>query len=305
MSSLACLDDARIDAVLNVPDCVAVLDDAFADLARGQAAVHVRHRTDCGATKLSTMGGLWTARGVAGVKTYPTVAGQFSFLVTLFDTRANRPLAVLEANALTRLRTTALTSLVAQKALCIQPRKLALFGAGLQGRAQAEALCAQFRFAEVVVVDPQGDDAWCARLALRQGCRVTLGDAESAVRQADMVVTATRSKVPVFDGRWLSPGALVVAMGTSLPDGRELDDATLSRAARVLVEYLPQSRAEAGEVVLGLQSGALDDVRLVDLPALYRGEQPWRASASDIVVFKSVGTGLADVACAWLAVQRA
>ena len=304
MSNLPYFNDRRVDALLNVRDCISVLDEAFADLARGRAAVHVRNRTDCDATKLSTMGGLWTSRGVAGIKAYPTVEGQFSFLVTLFDTHANRPLALLEANALTRLRTTALTCLVAQKAMQPVVRKLALFGAGLQGRAQAEALCSLFRFSEVAVVDPQGDDAWCARLALSHGCRVSLSEAEPAVRRADLVVTATRSKVPVFDGSWLSSGALVVAMGTSLPNGRELDDTTLSRAAQVLVEYLPQSRFEAGEVVLGLQSCAIDEVRLADLPALYRGDRPWRASTDDIVVFKSVGIGLADVACAWLAVQR-
>ena len=68
--------------------------------------------------------------------------------------------------------------------------------------------------------------------------------------------------------------------------------------------HLPDRRIEAGEVVLGLQSCAIDEVRLADLPALYRGDRPWRASTDDIVVFKSVGIGLADVACAWLAVQR-
>jgi len=298
------LDDARIDALLDVPGCVSALDAAFTDLAHGRAAVQARHRRDCGAVKLSTMGALWPQRQVAGVKAYTTVAGQFSFLVTLFDTAANRPLALLEANTLTRLRTSALASLVAGKALRSGARKLALFGAGLQGRAQTEAMLALQRFDEVAVVDPKGSPAWCAELAAQHDCRVSLCEAPEAVRGAQLILTATRSKTPVFDGAWLEPGAVVIATGTSLPDGTELDNATLQRASRVLVEWKPQSLVEAGEVVLGLSSGALDSDRIADLVDLYAGRTAWRESDDDIVVFKSVGIGLADVACGWLALER-
>jgi len=298
------LDDARIDALLDVPGCVSALDAAFTDLAHGRAAVQARHRSDCGAIKLSTMGALWPERQVAGVKAYTTVAGQFSFLVTLFDTAAKRPLGLLEANTLTRLRTAALTSLVAGKALRAGARKLALFGAGLQGRAQAEAMLGLQHFDEVAVVDPKGSPAWCAQLAAQHGCRVSLCDAREALRGAQLILTATRSKVPVFNGAWLEPGALIIATGTSLPDGSELDDATLQRASRVLVEWKPQSLVEAGEVVLGLSSGALDRRRIADLADLYTGQAAWRATDDEIVVFKSVGIGLSDVACGWLALQR-
>ena len=99
-------------------------------------------------------------------------------------------------------------------------------------------------------------------------------------------------------------GALVIAMGTSLPNGRELDDTALTRASRVLVEWRPQSLVEAGEVVLGMAAGALEVQRIADLSDLYAGRAPWRANDDEIVVFKSVGIGLADVACAWLAWQR-
>lgn len=72
----------------------------------------------------------------------------------------------------------------------------------------------------------------------------------------------------------------------------------------MLVEWKPQSMVEAGEVVLGMASGALREEKIFDLPELFSGRQHWRASQAEIVVFKSVGVGLADVATAWLAVQR-
>ena len=83
-----------------------------------------------------------------------------------------------------------------------------------------------------------------------------------------------------------------------------VNSTTPAAASRVLVEWKPQSLVEAGEVVLGLSSGALDRGRIADLADLYAGRTAWRGTDDEIVVFKSVGIGLADVACGWLALQR-
>jgi ornithine cyclodeaminase len=297
------IDDRQVDAVLDHAAVRQCLDEAFADLARGEAAIQERARTDCGDLRLSTMGGLWRARGVAGQKVYTTAGGRFSFVVVLFDTHANRPLAVLDGGALTRWRTAAMTALVAHKAARPGARKLALFGAGEQGRAQAEALCAALPLKRIDVVDPVlPQRAWCERLAAAHGVEVRVAEAREAVRDADLVVTATRSATPVFDGAWLPRGCFVSAMGTSTAKGRELDDDTMSRAAQVLVEWQPQSLREAGELVLWDRGRDLGKV--ADLPQLYRAERPWRGHDDDIVVFKTVGVGLCDVAAAQLVLSR-
>jgi len=301
------ITDQQVARLLDYRGVAAILETAFIDLARGEAAMHPRQRSECGGARLSTMGAIWGARGVAGVKVYPTVAGQFGFAVLLFDLETNVPLALLDGQELTRLRTAAMSLLVASRvlgpALGRPARKLALFGAGLQGRSQALALLEQFRFAEIHVVDPAADPAWCEQLGHASGARVTIATPEQAVREADIVVTATRSPTPVFDGQWLAPGAFVCAMGTSTPKVRELDDRTMQRAGRVIVEWLPQSLVEAGEVVLWKEGRDID--RVVDLPRLFLGDAPWRAEPPAITVFKSVGVGLSDVATALLAVTRA
>lgn len=297
--------DPEIAILLNYGDVRRTLDEALVDLATGRASVFPRQRSSCGDIKLSAMGGIWPSRGVAGIKSYPTVKGQFSFLISLFDIDNNRPLAMLQANEITRLRTAALATLVASKAANPGAKQLALIGAGLQGGAAAEALEECLRFNEICVVDPAIQPFALTQLTSRLKAPVRHCTAEEAVRGADIVVTASRSKTPVFDGAWLKPGCLVVAIGTSLPDGRELDNETLRRAGRVIVEWKPQSMAEAGEIVLGLQQGAFKVEKVVDLAQIYRGEQPWRASGSEIVVFKSVGIGLVDVATACLAVEKA
>ncbi|MGN6527251.1 MAG: ornithine cyclodeaminase family protein [Burkholderiaceae bacterium] len=283
-------------------DFAAVADalaEAFADLARGHAAIHPRVRSACGDSRLATMGALWPRRGVAGVKSYPTVAGRFGFALVLFELASNRPVALIEGEELTRLRTAAMTAMVAARAARRDARVLALLGCGQQGRAQAQALAGAFAFDEIRVVDPQADAAWCEHLQATTGARVRVVGPEAAVREADLVVTATRSPAPVFDGRWLADDAFVAAIGTSTPAGRELDDETLARASRIVVEWRPQCVAEAGELVQW-QRGR-DLAKVVDLAQLFAGEVPWRPmsdGAAGPTVFKSVGVGLADVAAA-------
>lgn len=294
------LSDAEIAQVLDYVTVRKTLERAFSSLAVNRAAIKARQRIDCGTVKLSSMGAIWLDEAVVGEKVYPTVDGRFSFLINLFDT-TGKPLAVMEANEITRFRTPALTTLIALRAAGPQVRKLALFGAGVQGRAHAESLSKAFRFDCIDLVELNDVADWCHKLSALASCPVRQVSAGEAVADADLVVTATRSKQPVFDGNLLKPGAVVAAVGTSLPNGRELDDTTLSRAGRIIVEWKPQSCIEAGEIVLGKRSGAVNDARIIDLQDLFAEKSPWRGSLDEIVVFKSVGVGLTDIATAWLA----
>lgn len=295
------LDDKTIAGLLDYPAVVDILRASFEDLAAGRAQIHPRQRTDAGAFRLSSMGAVWSARKVAGLKVYPTVQGQFSFLITLFDLETNQPLAVLDGAEITKFRTAGITALLARQAARKNSRRLALVGAGFQGRAQVQALCEFFRFEDIAIVDPVVDARWCEQLVQHSGAQVRVCTAEAAVREADIVVTATRSATPVFDGQWLKPGAFVSAIGTSTPKVRELDDATLSRASRIIVEWAPQSLREAGELVLWQPASEAERDKVVDIPTLCAAQQPWRTAEDDIVVAKSVGVGLSDVACAYLA----
>ncbi len=291
--------DDHISPHLDYASVIQALDAAYADLACGLAAILPRQRCAAGAAKFSSMGGLWAAKNVAATKSYPTVNGQFSFLINLFDTVANTPLAVMAAQEITRFRTSSQTAMVASHVCAQHVRKVALFGAGLQGRAQVEALSHRVRFDELAIVDP-GINVIPA-LSLACPAKVQWMSAEQAVRDADVVITATRSQQPVFDGAWLSDAAYVVAIGISSALGRELDSRTFDRAQRVIVEWMPQSMQEAGDVLAWLKDSPAGLSKIVDLPQLYAKDWP---KTQGIQVFKSVGTGLADTACAWLVWQR-
>ena len=122
-------------------------------------------------------------------------------------------------------------------------------------------------------------------------------------RRADIVVTASRSTTPLFPGASLKPGAFVAAIGSSLPHTRELDDEALRRAAAVVVEWRPQSTREAGDIVLA-GPGVLPADKVVELGDVLLGKVRPRRGDADIVVYKSVGVGLEDIALAGFAWEK-
>src|SRR5262249_39481688 len=195
---------------------------------------------------------VWPGQGYAGAKVYPTIAGRFSFVILLFSSESGAPLATLDANAITRLRTAAVSVLAAQRGAQAGAATLALFGTGIQARAHLEAFADAFALREVRIVS-RGDAGPLARHAReRLGCDARACDALAALHGADLIVTATRASVPLFDGRLVAPGAFVAAVGSSRPDTRELDDALIGRAARIGGGWREQTAHEAaGPPVLG------------------------------------------------------
>jgi ornithine cyclodeaminase len=273
--------DADVSRALRDADIGAALRDSFIDLSEGRAAQQPRIRTDAAGVKLSTLGAVLPARGIAGAKVYTTIAGQFRFLIVLFSTRSGEPIATFDANEITRLRTATVSVVAARAAAVKKVEKIAVFGAGVQGRAHAEAFERAYPGAELRIVGREGD-------------------ARAALAGAQVVVTATRAAAPLFDGDWVAPGAFICAVGSSRPDTRELDDALMARTHAVIVEWKEQTLREAGDLML-LAPEVRAWLNVVELGDVLAGKAAARASERDIVVFKSVGVGLEDVTVAGVA----
>lgn len=276
--------DADVERVLRGEDVEGALREAFVEFSEARASQQARVRTEAQGVRLSTLGAVLPGLGVAGAKVYTTIAGEFSFLIALFSSRTGQPLATFEANAITRARTAAVSVLAARAAALEQPAAIAIFGTGAQGGAHADAFAHTYPKADVRVV----------------GRNATPRERRAALTGAVIVVTATRSPTPLFDGAWVEHGAFVSAVGSSRPDTRELDDALLQRSARVIVEWREQSLREAGDLVLA-SSAARERLDIVELGDVLSGKVQARRSADDIVIFKSVGVGLEDVSVAGLA----
>ena len=251
----------------------------------------------------ASLGAVIPEQKVAGAKVYTTIQGQFTFVIVLFSTEDGRALASFDAGAITRLRTAACSLIAARHLARPGARQMALFGAGVQGRAHAIQMAQAFDLEEIRVCDPYALPGLATDLQRQCGTPVRLCDAAETVAGADIVVTASRSTTPLFSGDELKPGCFVAAIGSSLPHTRELDDRALERAARIAVEWLPQTLREAGDLVLA-RPGLVSPEKLVELGALVTGVSPGRQSDDEITLYKSVGVGLEDVALAGLAWQR-
>jgi ornithine cyclodeaminase len=222
--------------------------------------------------------------------------------VTLFDGETGVPRAILDASAVTSVRTAAV-SVVATRTLAREDAKvLAILGAGVQGRAHLRALPETREFEEVRVYSPSAEHA----RALADGRARVAESAEEAVRGADVVVLATSSREPVIRRDWLSPGVHVNAVGASVPSARELDTETVAACA-LYCDSRESLRNEAGEFRLALEQGAIageDHVR-GELGEVLAGMAPGRTDPQELTVFRSLGLAVEDLAAAERAVTVA
>ncbi len=219
--------------------------------------------------------------------------------VTLFDGETGRPEAILDASALTEIRTAAVSAVATAALARPGARVLAVLGAGVQARAHLAALSGGM--SEIRVFAPTRAHAEAL------GADVVVCDsAEQAVRGADVVVLATSARTPVLRFEWLSPGAHVNAIGASTPDARELDTATVAGSA-LFVDSRESLRAEAGEWIEAVRTGAVtgeEHVRAT-LGEVLAGLAPGRRDEREITVFRSLGLAVEDLAAAALAVRAA
>jgi ornithine cyclodeaminase len=228
--------------------------------------------------------------------------------VTLFDGETGQPAAILNASAITEVRTAAVTAVATRLLARADARTLAILGAGVQGRAHLESLAAVRGFEEVRIYAPTRAHAEAlAKEPGLPGARVSAAaTAEEAVRGADVVVAATNSAQPVLDRAWLKEGAHLNAVGASTPNAREIDTATVAASA-LFCDSRESLRNEAGEFRLAIQEGAIpgDEHVRAELGELLAGSAPGRRDDGELTLFRSLGIAIEDLAAAQAAVAAA
>jgi ornithine cyclodeaminase/alanine dehydrogenase-like protein (mu-crystallin family) len=211
--------------------------------------------------------------------------------IFLVDPQTGAPLAVMDGTLITEMRTAAVSA-AATKLLAPRDAKvLAILGSGVQARSHVEALRLVRKFEEVRVWSPT--TAHSEKLAEEIGGKAM--SAEEAVRDADVVVTATNSKMSILRGAWLKPGCHVNAVGACRPDWRELDDEAMANV--VFVDSREAAMKESGDVIL---SGAKIYAELGEALA---GKVPSRAN--ETTIFKSLGMAVEDIAAGLLVYRSA
>ncbi|MET9346104.1 ornithine cyclodeaminase family protein [Streptomyces termitum] len=251
--------------------------------------------------------GDWAGVKIAGVapgnaaRGLPRITGGY----LLLDGTTLQPAALLDGAALTALRTPAVSALaVRHLAPDDRPLRLVLFGSGPQAYGHLEALLAVRKLASATVVARDRDRAAAlAAHALALGVPEARTGTAEEVDGADLVVCCTTARTPLFDGRRVAPGAVVVAVGSHEPDARETDTA-LVRRAEVYVEARAAALREAGDLLIPEAEGAIGPGHITGtLADLVRRPAPLAPTGAPRL-FKSVGMAWEDLAVA-VAVHRA
>ncbi len=255
----------------------------------------------------------WQSGRFIGVKvatvfpgTPPGLYGATKGSYLLLDARDGKPLAVLDAAALTLRRTAAASALAASYLARADSERLLMIGTGALASHLVEAHASVRPICNVLVWGR--DKAKAQRLARRLDRRslkvVATDDLAGAARGAHIICCATAATEPLLRGYWLPLGVHIDLVGGFTPEMREADDETIGRA-RVFVDSREGALAEAGDIIAPIHAGILreDDIA-GDLTELTRGDRAGRRYHDQITLFKSVGVALEDLAAAQLALDN-
>ena len=308
--------------VLGYSEVVAALDfestiEALRQMFRGGCEVPIRHqytvRVPGAANATLLLMPAWETGRHIGVKvvthfpdnseqSLPTQQGNY----LLLDGKTGRPLASMDAPALTARRTAAASALAAKYLARPDAERLLMVGTGALASHLIEAHASVRPIKQVVVWgrNPEKAQKLAHRLSRRHLTLTATDDLANAVRGADIISCATLARDPLVRGHWLKLGTHVDLVGGFTPEMREADDEAVKRA-RVFVDTREGALKEAGDIVQPIRSGVLreDDVA-GDLFDLTRGSRAGRRYHDQITMFKSVGTALEDLAAAQLALER-
>jgi ornithine cyclodeaminase/alanine dehydrogenase-like protein (mu-crystallin family) len=222
-------------------------------------------------------------------------------LVVVVDATTGRPQAAMDGTYLTALRTGAVSGAATDLLARPDARVAAIFGAGAQGRTQLEAVFTVRPVEQAVVFDRNSEraQAFAAEMSSQLSLPVSVARSPSdALRQADVVCTATTSSTPVFADADLQPGVHINAVGAYTPQMQEVPAETVVRA-RVIIDHRAASLAEAGDLIIPINQGLIDAGHIhAELGEIVSGLKPGRASDGEVTLFKSVGVAVQDVAAA-------
>jgi len=231
----------------------------------------------------------------------PTIQG----VVMVSDAKDGRPLAILESISLTGIRTAATVALAAGYGARKHSKRVAIIGCGAQAKYQLEAVKAIFPLETVRVFDIDGERAEAfARTYSTATCSATPAPSvREAVTDVDICITCTTSKSPILTDDLDLKGCFVAAIGADNPEKQEIAPA-LMRRARILVDDI-EACASGGDLNHALRAGVMSKDQVhAELSDLAAGRKRGRITEDELVIFDSSGSGVQDVAAAWLAYRE-
>src|SRR5438874_4725523 len=284
-------DEPAVQQRLRYQDLIPASADALAALSSGRVVHPVRSVLPVAPHRgfFAAMPAYGGALGAKLVTFYPQNVGTHTHhaVIVMFKPETGEPLAVMDGRLITEMRTAAASAVATQRLARPDAAVLGILGSGVQATSHLAALRHVRSFKEVRVWSPRNAPAFAERHGVK-----AVPSAADAVRGADVVVVAASSTTPILQGRWLSPGTHVNAIGATRPDWRELDD-DLVTTAPIFVDSREAALRESGDVIAARSE-------VTEIGAVVAGTASGRRNAQEITLFKSVGVAVEDVAAAAL-----
>lgn len=306
-----------VECLLPMDVAIETMAGVFATLARGDAVQPLRSLMwlPDASGLLGLMPACLGAPRSMGIKVVTVMPGNHGTefdshqgVVLVFETSNGCLRAVVDATSITAIRTAAVSAFATRLLAREDAGDLALLGSGTQARTHLEAMRAvrPLRRVRVWSRDVTRASAFAARESDRCGIAIEVcGSAREAAAGADLICTVTAAREPVLLGEWIAAGAHVNAVGACFPAARELDTQAVRRA-RLFVDRRESAVNEAGDILIPIREGAIDERHIVaELGEVATGASAGRTSASDVTLFKSLGLAVEDLAAAHRIWERA
>jgi len=296
------LSEADVKAILTMPMALELVEASFRRLAEGTGVCHPRRRLQMAPKAIMNyMAASDSAGGYMGLKIYTISPNGVRFVLPLFNARSGEMCALIEADHLGQMRTGAASGVATRVMARADARTVGVIGTGYQARTQLEAVALARK---LEIIRAFGRDAarrvkFANDMTARLGAPVVaVPSAEEAVRESDVVITATTASKPVIEGSWLNPGVHINAIGSNFADKQELDAEALGRCDVIAADWVEQSKIEAGDLIQAFGTDLSRWASVREISDIVAGKAPGRTNQNQITLFKSNGIAIEDVVVA-------
>ncbi|MPZ45501.1 MAG: ornithine cyclodeaminase family protein [Betaproteobacteria bacterium] len=293
------LNEKDVESLLTMPLALQAVEQALHDLASARAVDVPRVRAHIPAGTLHVLEAAAPELGVIGYKAYYALHGKGTrYYINLFNSNSGVLEAIIEASYVGMVRTGAASGVATRYMAREDSRVVGMIGAGKQAVGQLEAVCQVRDIREVRVYSRTHERArrFCESMSSRLGLEVqAVPDVAEAIRGADIINVITKAADPVLPGALLTEGQHINAAGSNALSRRELDEAAVRRANRVVVDARGTASKECGDLLPVVEKGFFHWESLPELGEVVAGRVPGRTTKEEITLFESQGMGIQDI----------
>jgi alanine dehydrogenase len=302
------LTDDDVRQLLTMEMALEAVEAGLRKLALDEAVNIPRSRCQTDHSMLHCLSAAAKTLGFMGYKAYSTGRKGTHFHIGLYDGKSGALLSLMHADYLGQVRTGAASGVATQYMARHDAAEVGIFGSGKHARTQLLAVCKVRKIRRAQVYSPSEERRRAFAEEMTKVCQCDVQPVprpEMAAEDKDIVITATNSREPVFNGNWISEGTHLNVIGSNFLGKAEVDSVCVRRCASIIVDSKDQARIEAGDFTQALEDGSIHWSDIHELGQVIVGRYTGRAHGEDVTLFKSLGIAIEDVAVAGMVYQKA